>query len=411
MEIIIFFLPVLVALVMAAMVTSKRYKTLSQRLLIAVLLNFAGYFICDAFVVFPYSPASAVVVSYVVMSFFAIAIPISTCVLAWSLVTNRQRPGFYLFWIYLLPTLLLLLELMNYSGLGFDNALDYMAHGRMLPSGLDNFDIHKYELFSFIAIKLLAILCGIGQLISFVYLIYLLWYTDFTPRVFFRWLTGKAPIRPMHLLFVIFMIQVLIFNCRVTTGGQYLKAHSMVYSLICLGTCLCTFWLGTLGMKLRRPCIFRGKPTHPHPRFADMPVAVSDVESIRLHKGKVVSEMDDDMESESYRTLNLRDDLLVLMRENLYYLQPGFSSFSLASALGITRRGLENLIRILYHVSYEEYVIIQRCEYLRRYRMVYKDEEVTEMAMQCGFQSVDQMSRQLRSYQIYMQPFDDLAIL
>ncbi len=410
MEILVFLLPALIGLTMAALLATTRNKTLAQEYLITMLVVFSGFFICDACIVFHYTPATLVLWSYILMSFFVVAIPITTIFLVWALITSSQKSNRWFILVYIIPGIVLLLELINYTGLGFDKALDYMAHGYTIPYGLDSFEINKYRIFSFVAIKFLAIISEIEQIGCVLLLLWTFWYTDLKPRAFLRWLFKIGPIRPINLIAMVCIVQIMLFAYRAYWGGAYFAEHQGIYAFMSLGSSLCVLFLGFIGFALKKPCLYLGNKHHPQPRFADMPVAITDAESIRFHKGKVCSEMDD-LESDTYKTLNLRDELQVLMADGVFYLQPGLSSYSLSSALGVSRHGLENLIRILYHVSYQEYVAIQRCAYVRRYYAVYSGEDAVEVAMHCGFINVRQMNLQLKNCQIFMQPFEKVHLM
>lgn len=401
MEIVFMMLPAVISLIVCVTIWSRPNLTLSLRNLGWVMAVSFLYSTFVALTNFPYVDENLMVWSFIGLGFVAPTLQYTVLILSWSLSTQQQRYNKYILFLLLVPAFTGVLVMAGYCLIGFDAAADYFAHGNMPPAGLSNYEKAEYDIFRFLTSDLYLSSCGLGMLITVSYQIYLLFKTDFTPMVVLRFLFKKGPLRPLHLFILLYFCVLATTILRMRVDPQYAQNHAHLYSfLFALQAVLFTL-LGFLSFKFKSPCVYLIRP-HRQPLYDDLPVQVHNP----FKKGSDPNELEDE-EAETYRTLNLRHELKVLMREEACYLQPGMSRYSVSRRLDLSREGLDRLILLVHHVTYEEYVMVQRVEYYRRYRQQYPDEPHESVAMACGFQNVKTMKREVNECRSFFQPIDE----
>jgi len=393
-------LPGVVCLIAAVTIWSRPALTLSLRNLGWVMAVSFLYSTFVAFTNFRYVDPDLLVWSYIGLGFVAPTLQYTILILSWTLATQHQRYNKYILLLLLIPAFTGFIVMAGYALIGFDNAVDYYAHGNMPPAGLSNYEKAEYDVFRFLTSDLYLSSCGVGIVITVAYQLYLLYKTDFTPMVVLRFLFKKGPLRPLHLFILLYFCVLATTIVRMRVDRQFSFNHTNLYSFLFSMQALFFALVGLLGFKFKSPDIYLSRP-HRRPLYDDLPVQVHNP----LQKGVDPNELEDE-EAETYRTLNLRHELKVLMREEACYLQPGMSRYSVSRRLDISREGLDRLILLLHHVSYKEYVMVQRVEYYRRYRRQYPDEPHESVAMACGFPNVQTMKREINDCRSYFKPFD-----
>ena len=395
MSIIFIFLPAFICLICTVFIGTKEDKTLAERLIGWFMFFSSFYMLFDAISCSPYSDSWAIITSHLGLGFIAPSLQLVFMFLTWSLRTLVQRYDKPIMLLNLLPSMTGFIMLFGCGTIGFDSVIDYLDHGRTLPPDLTSTELRLYGLFRMMTGSVYRFSLTFFVLACTIHLIYALAVTDFSPRVLFRFLFKRGPIKPLHLLIFLYFCLAFCTAWRWTLGDVADKEHwtgfcgmfgfkAVVYSL-----------MGLVAMRLKKPCIYLHMP-HRRPYFEDMPVKVRELipDGLRNYA---------DEEVDSYRTLNLRDELRVLMREKACYLQPGMSRYSVSQHLNISRTGLDRLIRLVYHLTYAEFVLVQRVSYLMRYRKMYPKESDVEVAMVCGFPSVKKMVQQVRMYHSFFE--------
>lgn len=380
-------LPFLVAITFVAVIMTFKHKTLSMRLLAIVATVAAVYFLADGLIAFPYTTPDIIVWCYIICSFSVPALPLAFTFFCWSLYTQQQRYDRKLFFFCAIPGVLGILELAVYAMLGFDNAADYISHGRSIPADVSELERGLYEIFEGVSNSVYILAVEVSMIISIIPLIWILYKTDFKPSVVGRFLFNSGPIRVLHLEILAFFCLIVFCAVRLVLSRREIVEDPTMALIVFMGMGLSAGVIGFLGVHLRKPCVYLHK-THYRPKFDDMPV------DFVFHKRRLNDDEDD--EADSYRTLNLRHEFKEIMREQQSYLQPGMNRYSVSGTLDISREALDRLVRIVYHITYEEYIMIQRVEHQTRYRTLYPHEPLETVAMECGFQSAASMNEQIK---------------
>lgn len=395
MEVLFMFLPCAFSLIIAAAVWSRANLTFSSNMFAWTMLGEALYIALTGLVSFPYTDPKLIVWSYIGLGFIAPALQVLFATVCWSLYTLRQRFDSTKLIYILIPMSVGVLVLIGFGLVGIDAAADYVQNGRTMPAGLTPGETLIYKIFDFLSFKVYAASIFISVTGSLGFMIYLLYKSDFTMATLMRFLFKGGPIRPFQLLVVLYVLFVACSIFRLSVGREFILHHVKLFDLIFCVQSVVLICTGMVALGFKRPCIYL-LHNHRQPTFDDLPVQVLDP------RGTENDYADD--ESDSYRTLNLRDELKLIMREDLCYLQPGMSRYSVSRQLDVSRGGLDRLIHLLHHVTYEEYVMIQRVEYSRRYRELYPNTSVDEVAMACGFPNVQEMNRQTKECSAFFKP-------
>lgn len=400
MEIVILLLPAIVCFIVASIVWTGHHLTLSSRLLGWTMIICGFYLFLSILTTFPYTDPTWVVGCSIGLGLMVPMVQVAVIMLCWSLHTQHQRFNNTLWLFCLFPVLSGFMMMIGYGLIGIEAASDYIDNGRMLPPGLTPGELMMYNAFQLITVDIYRIVVIMSVTGCVAYLVYLLIKSDFTIGALFRFLFKRGPLRPLHLFILIYFAFTVLSMLRLPGDRVFVRDHISYYCLLFVGQAIVLALLALLALRFQRPCIYLVRP-HSLPYFDDMPVRIS-----VLNEKKGVLNFADD-ESDTYRTLNLRDELRLIMREKVSYLSPGMSRYSVSHCLDITRSGLDRLIHLLYHVSYEEYVMIQRTEYYRRYRLRYPEESQECVAMACGFPNVREMNRQIRSCRAFFLPIPE----
>lgn len=408
MEIVVYVLPSIVAFVFAGLLHQRKCRTLAERFMLMFVLVTGLFLLFDAYVVYPNTFHVFKPICLIGSAFLVPTIGITICFVGWSLysVKQRYRPQFLAF--YLAPIGLFLLEIFNYTGFGFMRAAEYFASGMQLPAECETDSMlrHMYQIFEFVAIYVYNLSCTITYVIAFLFMLYVSWATDLTPMVLFNFFFRRGPIRTLHMLLLASWLMDIFFVVRIVLTSQYLSQNPntgmLLYAFGAIAMCV----LGLASLRLRKPVLYLIRP-HKQPMYDDVPVTI--LEHDNLEKTGVANNtalFDDDVEADSYRTLNVKDDLHSLMRDTACFLYPGQSRYHVAEMLGLRRDSLDRTMRVLFHISYEEYVMVQRVEYCRRYRDRYNSESEVEISMACGFVSLKEMQYEWRECRTYFRLAD-----
>ena len=405
MQIIFLLLPGLLCLIVALTIWSRQNLTLSLRLLGWTMLVASFYLTFAGLTCFRHTNPYIMVWSFIGLGFTVPTLQFFVMLLCWSLHTQRQRYNKYALLLLILPALTGFFVMAGYGLIGFDAAADYLEHNSTMPAGLSHIEKAEYDVFRFLSADFYEAVSWLCVLSSFAYLFFLLYRSDFTPMVLLRFLFRRGPLRPMHAFIVLYFCIVVCSTLRLHVDRQYTLDHETLYCILFIVQAPLIVLVGMVSYRFKSPCLYLRRP-HRQPTYDDLPVRVHNLHGMRPADA---DELEDE-EAESYRTLNLRDELKVLMREELCYLQPGMSRYSVSRRLELSRTGLDRLIFLLHHVSYDEYVMVQRVEYLRRYRLQYPDEPAESVAMACGFPNVQIMKRELKECSSLFEPIDEAVL-
>lgn len=400
MEVIVMFLPGLIALIAAVTIWSRPNLTLSLRNLGWLMLVGFLWNTFTAMTNIRHVDPDLMVWSFIGLGFTSPTLQYTVLILCWTLTTQQQRYNKYVLLLLLIPAFTGVIVMSGYGLIGFSAAADYYAHGNMMPAGLSNYEKAEYDVFRFLTSDFYLFSSGLGILVTVVYQIYLLYKTDFTPMVVLRFLFQNGPIRPLHILIFLYFGVILCSVFRMRVDRQYALNHTNFYTFLYAIQSVLFAMVGLLGLVFKSPCFYLRRP-HPRPLFVDMPVQVHNPFKPTTNPNEL-----EDEEAESYRTLNLRDELKVLMREEACYLQPGMSRYSVSSRLYLSRAGLDRLILLLHHCTYNDYVMVQKVEYYRRYKALYPSEPHESVAMACGFPNVRTMKSTVNECRSFFKPLD-----
>lgn len=401
MELVFMFLPGIFGLIGAVAIWSRPNLTLALRNLgWAMLVSFL-WGSCVALTNIRNVDPNVMVWSFIGLGFTSPILQFLVMILCWSLYTQQQRYNKTLLFLLLIPAFTGVLVMSGYGLIGFSAAADYYSHGNMMPAGLSNYEKAEYDIFRFLTSDIYLASSGLAIVATVVYQIYLLYRSDFTPVVLLRFFFKRGPLRPLHIFVLLYWGIIICAMYRFRVDRQFALNHTHFYSFLFGLQAIFFALICLLGLKFKNPCVYLVRP-HSRPLYDDLPVQVHNP----FKSSNSQNEFEDE-EAESYRTLNLRDELKVLMREEACYLQPGMSRYSVSRRLELNREGLDRLILLFHHVSYKEYVMVQRVEYYRRYRRQYPDEPRESLAMACGFPNVRTMIREVNECRSFFKPIDD----
>ncbi len=395
MDVVLWLLPTLVGICFGAILCNVRHKSLSQRVMIWAMFVAAFYFTCDVMACAPFTPPNLVVWGYLLASFFVPQTPLFLVFFLWTLHTASQRYNKRILLWYLSPFVMCMAILLVYRLIGFDAAAEYYEYGGMLPPGLSNADMFLYDIFELVAVHIYQWVCALSALACIIYVVYLMWRTDLTPRVIYAFFRERGPLRPLHVILVLLFLMLFLSATRTFASRPFFVEHTRLFASIFALQGLILAAIGLVALRCKQPCIYWHR-RHRKPFFEDMPTEIRVV----YDKRRLLTEQED-IESDSYRTLNLRDEFKEVMREHEFYRMPGMNRYVVASMLEVNPSAIDRLVRLLYHITYEEYVMAQRVEYYYRYRKLYSNEPPTTIAMECGFPNVDVMNRQLKECQAF----------
>ncbi len=374
---------------MTAIVASHKHKTFAQRMLICLGLVASAYFLCDGLILLGQDHEDFTMVAYIVCAFLAPAFPFISLIYTWSLFTNRQKFTTTLFALLCIPVSFGFVELFAYLILGFDKAKEYMLAGRMIPADISDTERLFYRIFELVThdLYIFMVLLGVTALAGFIMVTF--WKSDFSLMRLFKFLfVGKA-IRPIHVQATCSFLMAPLSYFRMFMGRDYLMSHQNVLVILFCTVAVLFAVIGYLGLHIKSPVIVLGR-TPNLPRFNDIPVSIK---KIQQEGSEFESEKNKMME---YKNSMIRRDLHALMRDHLCFLYPGMSRFAVASALHISRKRLDKLIQLFYGVTYEQYVSVQRVQYMHRLHVLKPDYSLSELATRCGFYSVASMKRQCK---------------
>ncbi len=405
MEIIVLSLPSVVGFVFAAILNQRKYKTLAERFMMMFLVVVSFFLFFDAYTVYPQAYSPAKVFCLICNAFFAPCIGITICFVSWSLHSIRQRYRRPFLTFYLLACVIFLIELLNYIGFGFDRAADFYERGHVFPPECETDVIlyHIYSAFEYVAIYLYNVFCVVAFAVSLVFTLCHSFYGNFGPVVLFNYLFRRGPLRVIHVWLLSLLLLYLWAGVRIFWGSPYLTKNPGVTMGLYIFAAVSILFLGLVSLNLRKPCVYLRRP-HRVPMYEDLPVHILELEE--EHRLNDLSSFDEDEEADSYRTLNVREALRRLMRDQACFLYPGQSRYYVADILGLRRDAFDRTMHILHHISYEEYVMVQRIEYCRRYRDRYTNESEVEISMACGFPSLQEMQFEWRECRAYFRRAD-----
>ncbi len=395
MDIILWLFPALVGICFGAILCNVRHKSLAQCIMIWVMFVGVLYFTICVMVCAPFVSSKVVAWGHLLGGFFVPQVPLLLVFFMWSLHTARQRFNRRVLLWFLSPFVMCMAILLVYCMIGFDAAAEYYEYGGMLPPGLSNAEILLYDIFELVAVHIYQWVCALSALICMVYTVYLMWHTDLTPRVIYAFFHERGPLRPFHVILVLMLALVMLSAIRTFLTRPVALEHSTMYASIFGLQGLILAAIGLVTLRCKQPCFYWHR-RHRKPFFEDMPTEIRVV----YDKRRQLTEQED-MESDSYRTLNLRDEFKEVMREHQFYRMPGMNRYVVASMLDVNPSAIDRLVRLLYHITYEEYVMAQRVEYYYRYRKLYPNESPTTLAIECGFPNVDVMNKQLKECQAF----------
>jgi len=412
MEIIIFALPSVVGFVFSALLMQRKCKTLAERFMLMLMMLLSVFLLFDGYTIYPHAYSPLKVVCLIFNALFAPCIGISICFVAWSLFSVRQRYRWSFLSFYIFAVIVFLTELLNYVGFGLDRAAEYYANDRQYPPECDTDTIlyHVYGMFEFFAVYVYNLVNMVSFAVSILFLCYLCVSSNFGPRVLFNFLFRRGPLRVLHVWTIVILTIYLFTAVRIYYGSHYLVKHFETSSWIYIIALFSITTIGWFSLNLRKPCIYLRRP-HRMPMYDDLPVPILSLspedEDKRKEQGEeVLSSFDTDVEADSYRTLNVRDDMRRLMRDTACFLYPGQSRYYVADMLGLRRDSFDKTVQVLHHISYEEYAMVQRVEYCRRYRDRYSQESEMEISMACGFTSLEEMQYEWRECRGYFRRID-----
>ncbi len=390
MEIVFLFLPSVVCLAMTCILWTRRNLTLASQVYGLSLLACTFYLMFDGLICFPHTDPVLLVWSYIGLGFVTPIIHLVLMVVAWLLKTQRQHFPKWIIVLTLLPCLSGVIQLFLSYGIGFDMVADYLKNDHMLPTRLTNYERYLYDLFRTLSTDAIVPTVCFYVTVSACYLIYVMVKTDFSFSMLHNFLFRKGIIRPLHLLILFYFSIVLFSLLRLHSGRPSAEELPRLCILFSIQAVLYIF-MGMVAYKMKKPYISL-RDTHWTPYYKDMPVHIP-----TPARGTLANELTDE-EPDNYRTMNLRDGLHELMHDEASYLQPGMSRYSVSSRLGLTRKEFDKLVRMLYGMTYEEYVHIQQLEYYKRFRQQYPRISPETVAMACGFPSANEMLRQVEQW-------------
>lgn len=403
MEIIVYLIPSFLAALYASLLTMKRRKTLAVQFLIRLLMALSFFFLCDSFVISNHSYGGMIVVSYVANAYLVPSVAIWMSFTAWALACRGQEFKQLFYLLLSIPAILFITEVINYSVLGWNEASAFFGSGRTIPEDATNVEKHLYVAFEFTAISVYNIFSSVCLIFGAIYLVYIAYKSDLSLKTVKRFF-HEGPVRPVHLFVVSMSLIGIYFIIRIYLQSTYLKENINHAMLLCIFGAIGVSCIGILGMFFDCPALYLVKP-HDLLNFRDMPVEVFDPEQF-LNQGRIVTSTYDE-EADPEDLIESRDKFLQLMQDEQVYLFPGESSTYLCMRLHVNRKKFNRLVKVFYHGSYEDYVMVQRVEYCRRYRDLYPEEPFTTTSIVCGFPSRTLMLEQWRECKSFFDADDE----
>lgn len=414
MEILLLALPGVAGFVFTALLAQRKCRTLAERFSLMLLVLLSTFLLLDAYTVYPHAYPPLKIMCLICNAMFVPSMGITICFVAWSLYSVKQRYRRVFLAFYLFAFVVFIAELLNYVGFGIDRSADYYTNDRQFPAECETDTIlyHMYGMFEFFAIYFYNLINLVSFCISLFFVIYVCVTTNFSPVTLFNFLFRRGPLRVLHV-WALSLIATYVFAAfRIYYGSHYLVKHPetslWMYSIVAL---IGIVSIGWISLKFRRPCVYLIRP-HRMPMYDDLPVPIIDIVGMQVRKNidgeEGVSSFDTDVEADSYRTLNVRDDMRRLMRDSACFLYPGQSRYYVSSMLGLRRDSFDRVMQILHHITYEEYSMVQRVEYCRRYRDRYSQESEVDISMACGFVSLEEMQFEWRECRAYFRKIDKI---
>jgi len=224
-------------------------------------------------------------------------------------------------------------------------------------------------------------------------MILLLYFSDFTVDTVMRFFFKGCPLRPIHLIIIVFTLFLATSGMRLGISRAYINTHQvLIMGEFAFQTLLLAIFC-ILGVHLKKPAIHISR-AHAFPQFDDIPVDVRPSVEMAMDNGEMA-----DMESKTYNTLQIRNEFKALMRDELCFRYPGMSRYSVADTLQVDRHTLDQFVYLSFNMTYDEYVKIQRVAFCTRYMRVFPKDKPTTVAMECGFASVRVMRKEIQQIQ------------
>lgn len=389
---IILLLPFIVGMIVMAVMCAQKHKTFAQYVLVTFAFIISVYFLCDALVIMEETGERLSSLAHIGSAFLGPTLSFILLLYLWTLNTCNQHFGILMGLLYLFPLSFGFVELAAYGLMGVDRAFDYLASGRVLPTGLSEAEALTYHFFDVVTRDIYVTLVLVGVLFVSGFSLRMLWNTGFSIKRLYRFLFRGSYIRPMHLQILMASVILVLAIFRQVLGRQYLVDHDgfciFVYS--CVTLMFAGF--GWTGVRLKDTVMYLNRPTVP-PAYDDIPVSISKSQAMSLADD--VDELTDADETDE-RNIKLRNDLHALMRDKMCFLYPGMSIYSVASQLGISRAEVNRLVMLFYGVNYEQYVRIQKVNYFIRYRNDHPGRTLKDYAAACNFRSVTSLNHQYK---------------
>lgn len=355
-------------------------------MLLALMSLLGGlYFLFDAITIIApkeFDPITIVVAS-LLLTFVGPLLPLAAIGFFLSQIKLGQRASLRLLFILIPYICYTFGAFMVTEALGFNHAADYLLNGHMMPGNLMPDQMLRYKIFEFVTFEMFRWVMVFNLVALTIAIVYTMAVSDFKPGVISRALFKSGPMRPFHLIGLLFFIFIALSYFRFSNTGHWMMHEDSFSTTIYVAKAITIFLIGLFGYHSQKPAIYLINK-HNTPHFDDLPIL------------KPMTNWRDESGEDEYRLPILQNDFHHLMHEKQCFRRPGLSIYSVASELEISAESLNHMIRSIYGINYTTYVKVQRVAFAKRYHAAHPDFPAETVAMESGFRSAAQMRQHFK---------------
>lgn len=379
-------LPFLVGCGWFGMLAARPNKTLAIRLLAIMALLSGFYFLFDAIIFLASKEFDPLTLVYASLfnTLVGPLLPIAAIVFFISQIKLEQHASARWFLILVPYVCYTFCAFMVTQLLGFDRAADYVLNKHMMPGQLFQDQILAYKTFEFVVYEMFRWVVVFNYAILLFVIIYALAVSDFKLSVIGRALFKSGPMRPYHVVGILFIFLIAQSYFRFShTGLWIMRQQESVAMMVYSFKAVTIFFIGLFGYQCQKPAVYLMNK-HNTPHFDDLPML------------KAKTHWREESIEDEYSLPILQSDFNHLMHEKQCYRRPGLNIFSVAHELGVTPNALNHMVKSVYGVNYNTYVKVQRVAFARRYHQANPSFPAETVAMESGFRSASIMRQHFK---------------
>lgn len=389
----IFFLPCFVSLIWGVMMLFSRHKDLARKVLTALLLVSAVYFLADAFFVTPLDSFEdyKILIRVDVLSQFS-TLMLIPLLLMYVLVAQGRKFSWGLAYLSLLPAFCQgVASTVIYAVMGFDNAAAFMQSFDALgafPPEYDHPIYHAHYVVCQNAYNVLLALEVLGGI------------------AFLALSTYKHRKEKVSIVSVLFLILLAICVLRISLGREFLIANlglsSVLTTLLSLAMFLICYFATGIKLSVSGAGGASGGTGHqPSPAVAEVAAAPAiPVPNQPFHRPLDVPdppaiEAPTEPEGPS-KPHNLLESFIVYISKERPYLDPDFSVTDVCEALHTNRTYISELMANNFKMPFRDYVGVLRISLAKRLLRENPNRTLEDIAADSGFASSSQFVKKFK---------------